>query len=539
MDSTAEFYRREAANMIEALMRPSDRDWFRLSAGEEDIDADIDAARTLSALTKRFRTALYDRRSMFITATKEIDADFMTLGNGVIMPEFVTPADGRRPHLFMRTFHLKNVVWLDNAYGQPNHVHVRMKMTARKMIEKFGDKNCAKEVKEAFGKEPNKEFEVRFICMPCAEYDSVTMKKKSGSNESAMKIMARKKHPYVGIYVDVAHCKVLKEGYWHQFPFVIPRWLRHNSSQYAWSQATAVMLPDARQMQVLARVITEASEKAIDPPLVGTEEAVHHVDLRAGKLSWIDNEYDERLGAALRPLEITYDIQAGLAMRRDLQEKLAKAFYIDKMNLPDTTQAKTAYEISLRHEEFVRGALPLLAPIQSDYHAPLLETSFSVLMNEGWFDDIEIPEILAGMDAQWSFETPIRAAAERLRSQQFQESLNLTLAASQAKQVPGSPIHIDLALQDSIRGVQVPPTWLKNQAELAQEAEIAAAKQQQEAAMAEMAQGAVIADKVGQASQSLIDGQVLGNQPLQLPAAEEVEDPAYAAFNQIFGEQTI
>ncbi|MTV47254.1 portal protein, partial [Streptococcus pneumoniae] len=74
-------------------------------------------------------------------------------------------------------------------------------------------------------------------------------------------------------------------------------------SQYAHSPAVVAALPDARLLQQITAVILEAGEKAITPPMVGVQEAIRgDVAVYAGGITWVDAEYDERLGEVLRPM---------------------------------------------------------------------------------------------------------------------------------------------------------------------------------------------------------------------------------------------
>jgi hypothetical protein len=51
--------------------------------------------------------------------------------------------------------------------------------------------------------------------------------------------------------------------------------------------------------------LLEAGEKVTNPPLVVTQDVVRSdVAMYAGGLVWVDRDYDERLGDAVRPLNI-------------------------------------------------------------------------------------------------------------------------------------------------------------------------------------------------------------------------------------------
>jgi hypothetical protein len=109
--------------------------------------------------------------------------------------------------------------------------------------------------------------------------------------------------PYVSVYYDAKHDTVLEELPVWSKQYVIPRWQTVSGSQYAFSPATVAALPDARLLQAMTYTLLEAGEKLTNPPMVATENAVRSdVAIYAGGITWVDMEYDERLGDALRPL---------------------------------------------------------------------------------------------------------------------------------------------------------------------------------------------------------------------------------------------
>jgi hypothetical protein len=63
--------------------------------------------------------------------------------------------------------------------------------------------------------------------------------------------------------------------------------------------------PRGRLLQAMTLTLLEAGEKAVNPPLIATKDAVKS-DMQQfpGGVTWVDAEYDEKLGAALRAMNI-------------------------------------------------------------------------------------------------------------------------------------------------------------------------------------------------------------------------------------------
>jgi hypothetical protein len=455
-DSYPVLARRELANTLSSMLRPKDRDWFIMTTLRDEIDEDPRIAKWLEDHTQVVRRAIYDRRTNFVRACKEGDHDYVTFGQCVIE----VGENPERTHLHFRNWHLRDCAWMENALGEIDHLHRNMKISARNMKKLFGENKVHRTVVQACnGKESDKEFEVRHILIPSSDYD---YKSKSG-----------KKLPFVSIYVDKTNNHLISEGGEPRFKYVVPRWQTISGMQYAYSPATMITLPDARLAQEMARVLLEAGEKGVDPPLIATQEAVKgQVDIRAGGLTWVDSAYDEKLGEALRPLKIDGDFQTAFALRIDIREMLNKGMFLDKLALPDDQKEMTAFEVGRRLEEFIRNALPLFEPMETEYNGKVLDAALQILLETEAFDYESMPEELQGRDITFTFENPLQQAEGRAKVAQFQEALALIGSASQLG--AQSPIDLDGALQDAIRGTGSPADWMLDDEQLKQNKEAVA-----------------------------------------------------------------
>lgn len=489
-DSFPQAIHRDLANSFSSMLRPKDRAWFKCTTLDDRVDADEGNARYLEYVTSTVRRKLYDPRTKFIRATKEADYDYAAFGQCVISMEEAP----NRDHLYLRSHHFRDCAWLENEIGEIDHLHRKDSMTARKLKKTFGEKALHETIKQACEKEPGKPFNVRVIVMPADEYDYAGPGAKTPKG---------RKLPFVICYVDADNCRILKEGALPDFNYVVPRWQTLSGSQYAFSPATMTALPDARMLETLARILLEAGEKAVDPPLIATEEAVRDISTGAGGVSWIDYAYDEKLGEALRPLQTGGDMRTGFAMRQDLRELLKNGFYLDKLTLPEAGKDMTAYEVARRLEEHVRNLLPIFEPIETEYNTRLLDKAFILLRNMNTFDLESMPDALSKQDVSWSFESPIQQASSRLLAERAQETLAVVYEAKKFGAITASPVYEDRIVKDRIRGIGGPATWRKTQAE--EEAEAAEmAKRQRLAGMAqELATAGDVANKLGGGMQQL------------------------------------
>ena len=496
-DSFPVIARRELGNSFSAILRPRDKDWFSATTNNEKMDADAGNARFLEYITSEIRSAIYDPRTDMIGATKMVDHDFAAFGNAILsVEEYRNPTTGS-PHLFFRPHHFRDVAWIENDISVIDQVHRKDKMTAYAMERKFGAKALHESVKKACEKEPHKEFDLRVVVMPSDRYDY-------SGNGSKSKAKKPRKLPFVICYVDASNCKVLREGGLHDFIYMIARWHRIPGFQYAFSPAAMTALPDARMSQELALLILEAGERSVHPPAVGRSEAFTQANLQAGSFSWADIEGDQKVSDVIMTLPPGGDMSVGFEMRKDVRELITKAFFLDKLQLPDSGTQRTAYEMARVVEDHVRNLLPLFEPMEVEYNTKLLDKAFSTWANMRRFDWSLMPDGLQGKDIYWSFKNPMQAASTRILVSQFQECLGLIAAAKQMG-LQTSPIQISTALKDAIRGTGAPAQWRTTEEEEMAAAKEALQRQKIAGAVNDLGTMVDMAGKAGESVQKLRD----------------------------------
>lgn len=504
-DSYPTLVRRELGNALSATLRPRSQNWFRATTQDDDLDAEPMTAKYLEYVTKVMRNAIYDPRAKFIRATKEGDHDFVTFGQTVISVEESTD----RSHIYYRTHHLRDCAWLENAEGDVDCMHRKDRMSARMMIRAFGEKKVHQTVRDAYKKDPSQEFNIRCVMMPTDEYDYVGPEGKAAS---------KKRHPFCVVYLDSDNMTVLAEKPAPDFIFVVPRWQTLPGLQYAVSPATSVALPDGRLAQAMGLMILEAGEKAIDPPIIAAEEVIREVNLQAGAITWADLATDRKIGDVAQPFNINPDMRTAFAMRADLRELLAKAFFIDKLTLPSATDDMTATEVRARLEEHIRNLLPLFEPMEHEYNMRLLDRTFERLRLMKRFDVASMPDTLSGANITWGFKNPLQEANERLLRAQFGEALELENMAMQAG-VRTTRVNMPVARDGAIRGIGVPAKWLRTDEEMDAEAQKAADAEMAEKVAQQAAMAAQVGQQGGDAIQSLQQAGVLA-----VPGATEPDN---------------
>lgn len=484
--------RRDLGNSFSTMMRPTSLQWFHTRAEREE-DEDQAAKEWLEYATNIQKRAMYDRRSLFVRASKESDHDIAAFGQSVKTVELNRDADG----LLYRCWHLRDVVWAESAEGKISTVHRKWRACVVDLCKLFGDKvhTKIKDMMVGSSKKPYEDVNVRHIVMPAEDYDGEYTGK-------------RMNVPYVEIYIDVDNKHIMEVTGLTYFKYIIPRWQTVSGSQYSFSPATVCGLPDARLLQAMTRTLIEAGEKYVNPPMLAVQEALRgDVAIYAGGITWVDSEYDERLGEVLRPLtQDKSSFPIAIDMRRDVMSMLQEAFFLNKLTLPTTGPEMTAYEVGQRVQDYIRQAAPLFEPLEDEDNGAVCETTFELLMRAGAFGRVEdIPQSIRGKDITFRFESPLHDAIERQKGNKFMEAKALLADTLALDPTADCNLDITTAFRDTLASIGIPAKWMRSEEEAAQLAQGREQEQQAAKLIEAMGAGAEVAGKIGEASQSIGD----------------------------------
>ena len=441
---------RDLQDQIGQMLRPSNKNWFKTVTTDLNRE-DNEAKRWLEWSGQTMHRAMYDRTTQFARATKEGDGDFAVFGQCVLSVQLNRTAE----RLLYRCWHLRDVAWMENAEGKICFVARNWKPSARDLITLFPGRNHSGVGKLA-EKDPFAEVGCVHMIVEADMYDD----KAAGK-------------PYFSIYYDRTHSHLIEAVPVFNQQYVIPRWQTVSGSQYAFSPAAVAGLPDARLLQSMMHTLLEAGEKAVNPPMVATQDVVRSdIAHYAGGVTWVSEEYDEKLGAALRPLEQDLrGIPLGIDLNRDIREMLGRAFYLDRLRSFTPTQdpQMTAFQAGQIVAENIRHLLPLFEPMESEYNAQLCEVTFDLMLRAGGFGSPQdLPRSLRGAEIQFRFESPLHEAIEQQKGQKFLEVHSLLKAAAELDQSAPRVLDPVSTLRDVLSGVGAPAKWIRNEEQMRQ-----------------------------------------------------------------------
>ncbi len=450
-------FRRDFGNFIGAVLRPKGREWFKPRARRKVINDRANVQTWLVQKGEDTRSLLYDTRSQFIRSMREADHDWVAFGNSVQTVEEYRTRNG----FLWRTWHLRDCAWLENYDGEVDTMFRKFEIPIRVLPERARTRgwNISPKATERLRRQPDSKIEVLHIVMP---YEQFVL----GTSKDV------RVHDWVSIYLDRSHKHTMSIKQVPWFPYVVSRWFTISGSPYAFSPCVVASTPDARVLQTMTWTIMEAGEKAVEPPLIGTHEAIiGAVDIRAGHVTWADRNYDEKEGAALRALELGKHPELGEALRQGMRGTLMEAWYLNKLFLPPPAQQPmTAQESAQRHEEFLRASTPIIEPAEEERNGKPLDLVMSMAMELGYWGDLnEMPEELKGENVDLTYDNPIEDARRQSKTLAFGQVVQLNEAGKTLDPTLAAHLDANKAFRDAIAGV-APPDWLVSEDEAAERA---------------------------------------------------------------------
>ena len=473
--------RRDLGDQLGTMLRSND--WFEMVPVDPKRQ-DTDANQWLEWAAAVQRRAMYDRVTQFTRATKASDHDFAAFGQCVMTAEM----NYRNQALLYRNYHLRDVTWTEDSAGAIGAVFRKWKPQVRELVGLYPNE-VHPTAKDLAARQPFETVNCFHMVVDAEMYtgDSV------GAHAPK-----RGKQPRYLICYDAQHDKVLEAvPIWGRH-YIIPRWETPGQSQFAYSPATIAALADARLIQAMTLTLLEAGEKITNPPMIATQEAVRSdVDLAPGGITWVDIEYDERLGQALRPM--TTDAKGmplGVDMQRDSRAMIAQAFFLNKIAPPLISKdpRMTAFQAGQVIQQWIREALPIFEPVEQEYNGALCEETFGLLMRNGAFGDLrELPPSLQGADLEFRFKSPLHDVVEQQKGQKFLEMKQLAAEAIALDPAAAYLPDVLTAFRQALDGIGVPAAWTRNEITVEGMVKKAQESQEQAAMLERMKTGSEVA----------------------------------------------
>lgn len=417
IDGTPLLLAREFVGQIGAMLRPAGKQWFMHRHHDDDINNDRECREYLDWRSGQQMRIMTDRMTGFHRATKQADEFFGLFGDAVMSID----SSEQRDTIRIASWHTKDCTWAIGKENKPDTITRKEPTAARVVKSRFQQKIDKLDPKlvEMCEKDGEQTVDLRHEVIPADEYEAYC--------KPVHKV--NRKDGWYSVWIDATHRCVIRETWQKTFRYVIPRWVTLTGKAYAISPAATIALPDARLMQQQALAIMEAAEKQVNPPLIAYQDAIRG-DVRLDGITWVDRSYDERQGDPLRALELGKNFQLGVESMMRTEHQLTRAFFLDRLRMPDTRNSKSTVEVQFLIDEYIRSALPLFAPMQVEYNDPMLAEIDAQIQLLGGYSMRDMPEKLQDAEFVFQWNNPLTDMLERQKAQMLSEVAQLGQAVA-------------------------------------------------------------------------------------------------------------
>ena len=296
--------------------------WFKYQVNVQEANQ-LPAVRDWLDRTE-FRMYMTLLRSNFYDETWKFIYDGITLGTAAMY----AMDDIARERVVFEAVHPGEIYIAENQYGEVDVLHRKRRLSAKQMVEMFGEADCPEAVKNAYKASPFQEFEVIHAVFPRQEYDDRKLDKKS-------KRVAE-------VYLMTAGNHILREGGFDEFPYQVWRYLKTGKDPYGLSPATLAM-PDIKGLNLMAKTLLGAAQLAVDPAYNVPGYLLGKTQLKPRGLNYMENPSDR-----ITPVNTGDKFPIGLDREKAKQEQIKERFHLDVFLLLSQMSGgqRTAYEVS-------------------------------------------------------------------------------------------------------------------------------------------------------------------------------------------------
>jgi hypothetical protein len=265
--------------------------------------------------------------------------------------------------------------WLQSNERDVVDTRFRMiKMTVEAMVNKFGLKQCSRDVQRLYSQ---------------GNYDELI---------DVVNVVEprRDRNPNSPLATDMAWASVwfehgqdredaiLMESGFEDFPGVAPRWEVNDGAVYGNAPGMDA-LGDNLQLQTQERRKGLAIDKGLSPPLVGTGGLAvgRSVNLLPGKINWVKSNTTGVPVAPIHTIDPTF-VRFLSEDSKEVVQRINDAFYVDLFLMLSQSDRReiTAREIEERHEEKLLMLGPVLHRLRDELYDPVVKRVFDIAMRE-------------------------------------------------------------------------------------------------------------------------------------------------------------
>lgn len=395
------------ASALHGMLTNPSLNWFGLSSGDVKLDEIKSVNVWLQSAVNKMIVRL--NNSNFQTEIHELYTDLVSFGTGK-MGIFKDDITGIR----FSSSPIYDSYVEENNKGQVDTVFTEKEWTVRQIVQEFGEKvitQKAPDIMKKYEKDPECKEKILHCVMP----------RDVKSKSRVPKAMA-----FASIHIFPRGEQILRESGFRQNPFAVPRWTKLSNEMYGRSPAMKC-LSDVKSLNTMVKSMIQQGQLAAAPPVQAPDDGLlSPVRFVPHGVTFYRSGTKDRV----EPLNISGNMAVNEKLIQMFQDKIAKAFFINQLQLNEGPQM-TATEVNQRTEEKLRLLGPILGRLHNELLKPIIDRVFEIMMEEGEFD--EAPPELAGRVLEIQYTSQIAKAQKVSEADVFPRFLGIIAPMTNVK----------------------------------------------------------------------------------------------------------
>ncbi len=450
------------------LVSPALR-WFRLRMPDDALNDVPEVSRWLEDVESHLYS-VFNRSNFY----QEMQMHFLDGGSLGTAPLYIEEDAGAGRVMFSE-WHPGEVCIAENAWGEVDVVHRKYRVSARKLLQRFGKEALPRVIRDAAGDQPFREFEILHCIYPREDYDR-------GMLDSGNK-------PVASVWVWPGDGSVIRESGFSYHPVATWRYAKSGREPYGRSPASFA-LAEIVGLNQIGKSLLVAAQKEVDPPIEAPAKYQGVLNLKPRGVNYYDDP-----GSPVRPIKLGINFPVGLDREEQKRRAIREHFHVDFFLMLAQNEAArqlTATEVIERQGEkaIVLGAA--VSRLNSEVLDRIIDRVFQIEAGAGRLP--QPPDVLLdrpGQEVDIEYQGPLAQAQRRLfRTQGIQRSLESALPIFQLSRDSAMVINWDEALRELLESNGMPQRAIRPREDverLRAQAEQAASMEQAAALLPQLA----------------------------------------------------
>jgi len=367
-DRTGRRALRVMAAGFQAGMSSPARPWFRLSTGDDELDANHDVKLWLRKVENKMRAVFATGNTYRVLHQLYVELGAFGTACAVMLPDFDNV-------LHMMPLTIGSYALATDAKNRVTCLAREFRMTVGQMVGEFGYENCSSHVQNLYDRET---LDVWVMVEHIVEPRTA---RKQGVDLASNKA-------YRSVYYEVGgdsgkHEGLLRDSGFDTSPILAPRWEVNENDVYGTGPGHEA-LPSIRELQHGKLRKSQVIDYQSNPPLAipsNLKEA--GINRLPGGNTYVDTAGTEN------SIKTLFDVKLDISTLRedimDVRSQIKQHFFEDLflMLANDTRSGVTATEVAERHEEKLLMLGPVLERMENELFDPLIDFTFDRLAAAG------------------------------------------------------------------------------------------------------------------------------------------------------------